>query len=277
MKKLISLLLAITLMMTVVSCSNDNGTDVDEPEVVENSLDSIKERGVLVLGTSADYPPFEFHIMEDGEDKIVGFEIEFGKMLAKDLGVELEIQDMDFSAVLGGVKAGMFDIALAGINPNPERAEEMGLSDVYYQSTIKALVKAEDADLYTDLDQLNDIQVGVQTGTVQEGLLQEHFSGSLTSLGKVTDLVLQLDAGLIDVVIVEEPVAKAYSENNPNLVMAEGLDFSQLDIEDGIVAAVAKENTELLDYINEKIAEYTEEGIFEKLYTEAQGLEDSQN
>ena len=88
------------------------------------TLEGIKNKGKIVLGTSADYPPFESHAMIDGKDEIVGFDIEIAKYIAEELGVELEIKDMDFDKLLGGLSTGMLDIVIAGMNPDPEREKE---------------------------------------------------------------------------------------------------------------------------------------------------------
>ena len=74
---------------------------------MDDSLQKVLDKGVLVLGTSADYPPYEFSALIDGKDEIVGFDIELAKYIAEQLGVELEIKDMDFKTLIGAVNSGM--------------------------------------------------------------------------------------------------------------------------------------------------------------------------
>jgi ABC-type amino acid transport substrate-binding protein len=91
------------------------GTDINEPPADDESpkIKEIKQAGKIVLGTSADYPPYEFHKEIDGKDTIVGFDIEIAKAIAKDLGVELEIKDMDFDGLLLALNAGKVDFVIA--------------------------------------------------------------------------------------------------------------------------------------------------------------------
>lgn len=102
--------------------ASDNKSSENVPSGA--SIDKIKEKGKLVIGTTADYPPYEFKVMQNGKLEIVGFDIEIAKLIAKKLGVELEIKDMDFKLLIEAVKKGEIDIALAGINPTEERKKK---------------------------------------------------------------------------------------------------------------------------------------------------------
>ena len=125
MKKKISLFIGIILILSslLIACGKDKDTNVEHKssEVESYSLEGIKKKGKLIMGTSADYPPNEFHIMVDGKDTIVGFDIEIGKYIADKLGVELEIKDMEFNNLLGGLSTGMLDIVIAGMADEPDR------------------------------------------------------------------------------------------------------------------------------------------------------------
>ena len=300
MKKLFTILLAVTMIFTLVACNNDTKegtetkpeetpvTEVKEAEeteeteettetVGENKLEQIKSTGKLIVGTSADYPPYDFHAIVDGEDKIVGFDMEFARAIAEEWGVELEIQDMDFAAVLAGVQTGMVDMGIAGINPNPERAQTMDFSDVYFESAYCILVREEDKDNYKTEEDLNGKAIGVQTGTVQEGFVTENVeAGNVVSLGKVTDLVMQLQSNMIDAIVIEVPVADSYAKNNEGIVAVPEVDFSDYGIEGGSVVVTAKGQTELVEAVNEIIAKLQSEGKFEQWYAEAVELADSQ-
>lgn len=300
MKKLFTILLAVTMIFALVACNNDAKeatetepaetpvTEVEETEETEeteepaetageNKLDQIKSTGKLIVGTSADYPPYDFHAIVDGEDKIVGFDMEFARAIAEEWGVELEIQDMDFAAVLAGVQTGMVDLGIAGINPNPERAETMDFSDIYFESSYCILVREEDKDNYKTEEDLNGKSIGVQTGTVQEGFVAENVeAGNVVSLGKVTDLVMQLQSNMIDVIVVEVPVADAYAKNNEGIVAVPEVDFSDFGIEGGSVVVAAKGQAKLVEAVNEVIAKLQSEGKFEQWYAEAVELADSQ-
>ena len=99
-----------------------------------SALDKIKASGKIILGTSADYPPYEFHALVDGKDTIVGFDIELAKEIAKDLGVELEIKDMSFDGLLAALVSGNVDMVISGMTPTEERRQNVDFSDIYYQA-----------------------------------------------------------------------------------------------------------------------------------------------
>lgn len=295
MKKLFTILLAVTMIFTLVACNNDTAkeepateetaeTPVEEVEEVAEGeapqgdvLEKIKSSGKLIVGTSADYPPYDFHAIVDGQDKIVGFDMDFAQALADEWGVELEIQDMDFSAVLQGVSTGIIDVGIAGINPDPERAKSMDFSDIYFESSYCILVREEDAENFKTEEDLNGKAIGVQTGTVQEGLVADHVEASnVVSLGKVTDLVMQLKSKMIDAIVVEVPVADSYAKNNDDIVAVTEVNFEDAGIEGGSAAITAKGQAELIAAINEAIAKFKAEGKFDEWYAAAVELADSQ-
>ena len=135
MKKLLALALSLLLLISFAACSTDegsseNGDSQNDDGQELSAVDQIKQSGKLRLGTSADYPPFEYHMDVDGQDTIVGFDIELGKLIAEELGVELEITDMAFDALLISLQEGKFDLVAAGVTYDPAR---YGLfSDPYY-------------------------------------------------------------------------------------------------------------------------------------------------
>lgn len=306
MKKILSLMLVLILGLTLVACNNDTTEEAKETatdtvaeveetaeetetteeteettEVAEgsnNKLQTIQDSGKLVVGTSADYPPYEFHAVIDGQDQIVGFDIEFAKAIAEELGVELEIQDMDFSAVLAGVQNGIIDLGVAGINPTPDRQEVMDFTDIYFKSEYCILVNADDVDNYTTEEDLNGKAVGVQLGTIQETMVNENLEPSNTvALGKITDLVMQLKSGMIDAIVIEVPVADSYAKANPDLATVNELTFEDYDMEGGSAAVAQKGEVEFVEKINEIIAKLQEEGKFEEWYADAVELADTLN
>ena len=91
------------------------------------------EEGKLILGTSADYPPFEFHILdENGEDQIVGLDVALGRQIAEDMGLEFEVIHMDFDNLFQLLNQGRCDMVIAAMEYNEERGENGGYSDGYY-------------------------------------------------------------------------------------------------------------------------------------------------
>lgn len=127
-KKIAAVAAVAVLAISMVGC----GSSGDENKT---ALDKIKESGKLVVGTSADYPPYEFHATVDGKDEIKGFDIDIAQAVADDLGVKLEIKDMDFDGLLVALQGDKVDMVFAGMTPTEERKQNADFSDIYYTAT----------------------------------------------------------------------------------------------------------------------------------------------
>lgn len=230
------------------------------------SVEGIKKAKKLVLGTSADYPPYEF-IDKDG--KIVGFDVEIAKAIADKLGVELEIKDMKFDGLLAALKTGKIDLVIAGMNPTEERKQSVDFSNIYYTSSQSVVVRAEDKDKYKTLADLKGKQIGVQKATVQEGLAKDQIEGAqLKSLGKLTDVVLELENKKIDAAVMEGPVAKFYIDKNKNLVATEAA-FKVDPSETGSAIAVRKDSADFLAEINAVLDQLKKDGKIDQFIIDA--------
>ncbi|MBQ3076688.1 MAG: transporter substrate-binding domain-containing protein [Clostridia bacterium] len=280
MKKFLSLLLALTMLFTFVACSSSGEEEQSDPAqdqqqsgesggeaagAEKTTVDIIKEKGKIVLGTSADYPPFEYHMMVDGKDTIVGFDIEIAKLIAAKLGVELEITDMAFDALLMSLQAGQFDMVIAGLTYSPDR---YGLfSDPYLTEGQAVLIHVDNKDVLKTEADLMGKGVGAQKGTVQANLAKAVTDADkVLELVKFPDLVMELKGKKIDAVVVDAAVASDYLEANPDLI------DSGIILEDGLVhkcVAVQEGNDALIAVINEVIAAGLADGSFDALMAEA--------
>ncbi|NLY76498.1 MAG: transporter substrate-binding domain-containing protein [Tissierellia bacterium] len=274
MKKMISLLMIVVVLASLlVACGNGEkeGSQENNSKVESYTLEGIKNKGKIILGTSADYPPFEFHKVIDGKDEIVGFDIEIAKYIADQLGVELEIKDMDFDKLLGGLSTGMLDIVIAGMNPDPEREKEANFTDIYYESAHSVLIHKENADKIVKVEDLNGKSIGVQIGTTQEELAKTTIENAdVLSLSSNPDIVMNLKTKKIDCAIMEEPVAKSFAAANDDLMVVEGISLSAGS--EGVAIAVKKGNDQLTEKLNEILADAKAKGLLEKWFVEASEL-----
>lgn len=274
MKKKISLLMVLVLVLSslLVACGDSKEVSSDENSEVESStLEGIKNKGKLIVGTSADYPPFEFHKMINGKDEIVGFDIEIAKYIADQLGVELEIKDMDFDKLLGGLSTGMLDVVIAGMNATPERQEEANFTDVYYKSNHSVLIHKEDADKITTMEDLKGKSIGVQIGTVQENMAKTSIENAdVLSLTTNPEIIMNLKTRKIDCAIMEDLVAKSFAKENDDLMVVESISIDPGG--EGVAIALKKGNDELTEKLNEILADAKSKGLLDKWFVEANEL-----
>lgn len=281
-KKLTAFLLVASSLIAFTACGTKapTSTPVETPATTETPAEAgeemsavmkrVKESGKLILGTSADYPPYEFHKSINGKDEIVGFDIEVAREIAKDLGVTLEIKDMKFDGLLAALDQGVIDIVVAGMSPTPERAKSVDFSDVYYQSKQMLVVRAEDKDVITSKDAMSGKTIGVQKGAIQETIAAEQFSTSTPmALGKISDLVLALKSKRVDAAIIEYPVALANTNANPDLFMT----AIEIPMEsEGTAAAMKKGNPDFVESVNKTLNRLISEKLIEQFVADANAL-----
>lgn len=260
LKKVLVKAAAVVLAGTMVFSFAGCGKKID-------TMKHVKDTGKLVMGTSADYPPYEFHKQIDGEDKVVGFDIAIANEIAKELGVKLEIKEMEFGTLLGALKTGKVDMVLAGMTPDKKRKKEVDFSDIYYMAKQGILVKAEKKDSIKTLEDLKGKKVGAQQGSIQEEIAKEQIAGAeLKTLGNVGDLILELQNNKVDALVMELPVAELYVSQNADLAVS---DAKVKDEDGGSAVGVAKGNQEFVDAVNKVIDRLNAEKAIEKFVTEA--------
>ena len=161
------------------------------------SFSDDKEK-VLVMGTSADYPPFEF--IKNGE--VVGFDIELAHMIAEKLGYKLQVQDMKFASIISSIQTDRIDFGISGITSTPEREKNVDFSIRYYVPKLAMVYRKENPIL--SIEDLNQKVIATQAGTTMESFLQEKLKigkvFELRSLSKVPvmieELKMQNNAGI---------------------------------------------------------------------------------
>lgn len=222
MKKIVGLVLTLATVVTLGACGSSEAKTDGSSAKSEDALTKIKDAGVLKVGTSADFSPFEFHTMVDGKDKIVGADVDMVNAIADELGVDVEFMDMEFNAVLSSLQQGKVDIAVSGISATPERAEVVDFSTNYYNPPQKVVINKKNAAQYTSIDSLADKKVGAQKGSIQEAIVAEQLPDSeVVSVAKVPNLVIELNQGSIDALVVEETVGASYIAQNSDLEFAD--------------------------------------------------------
>lgn len=279
LKKLLATGLAAIMVMGLVGCSSSKGSsssassDASSSAAKTEKLQQIKDAGVLKVGTSAEYSPYEFHKVVDGEDKIVGFDDFLVQEIAKDMGVKVEYEDMDFDGLLGALQADKVDIVLAGMTPDEKRKKSVDFSDIYYTNSNVCIVTKGKEDTIKKSEDLKDLKVGVQKGTTQADYVTNTLGISdATQLKKIPDLMLELQNGKIDVIVTGKAVAEINVKKYDNIAI--GNTTVGDEVAETAAAAIKKssngvDNTSFVKSVNDTIKRLQDSGDMDKYMQEA--------
>lgn len=266
MKKLFGALVVLTGILVLGACGNGGSSSTGSSSAsgsADNQLEAIKAAGVLNVATSADFAPFEFHALIDGKDTIVGADIDMVNEIADRLGVEVNILDLDFNAVLTALQQGKADIAVSAISATDERKQTFDFTDNYFTPEQKLVVNKNNESAFDSIESLTGKKVGAQKGSIQEMIVQDQLADSqLVSIAKVPNLVNELKQGSIDGLVLESAVAESYVAQNDDLVITDvALEASEGD---SYAIALPKGSTELQEELNSILKELIEDGTIDE-------------
>lgn len=229
-KKVLSLVVVISLLLTVLVFS---GCTEDEEKVI--------------IGTSADFPPFEY--TEDGD--IVGFDVDVIKSILKDQGYKVEIEDMSFSSLIPALKQKKIDVVAAAMTITDERDKKIDFSKPYYEADQSIIVKSGSGIQIDKPQDLQNYTVGAQTGTTGAGWIKENLikNGTMSeddfdSYDTYTLAVNDLANERIDAVVLDKPVAKAFEQDKDVKII------KTIETGEEYGFGVREESTDLLEDIN---------------------------
>jgi ABC-type amino acid transport substrate-binding protein len=269
---MVIIIFLIILVVPQLVFSNDAGTEPGlTPEKEMSRLEKIKASGELVVGTSADYPPYEFHLLIDEEGELVGIDIDIAKVIAQELGVQLEIKDLIFSRIFNALESGQIDMAIAGLSPTEERQKVANFSDVYYQAIQCVIIRKDNSERIKTIEDLRGKKVGVQKDSIQEDMAKGQIHGAEFDVREtIEELIIILNKGLVDGIILEKPVGDSYIHRNKNFVsLCAEEKFSSLL---GSAIAVKKGDDDLLKEINRILAKLKKEGKIDEFIETAKML-----
>ena len=176
-----------------------------------DGLADIQKAGKLIVGTSADYPPYEFHLLNDRQEEIVGMDIEIAREIARDLNVKLEIRNFVFSSLFPALEKGEVHLVIAGLSPTERRRKVADFSETYYKALQNLLIRAEDKDVIHQAGDLRGKKVGVQRDSIQADLVRRMVAGAyFWEQDSINDLVRELQEGKVDAVVLERPFQQGF-------------------------------------------------------------------
>lgn len=254
MKK-IFLLCLTAIVLVLAGCSASNTYTY----ILDDSFD-----GFIIMGTSAEYPPYEWPMKVDGKQEIVGIDIELAKHIARRLNKNLKVINKGFDFLLEDLSSGRVDFVIAGMTPTDERALVVDFSDVYYEALQAILIKSSDLEVFSSFDDLNKntVRIGAQLGSIQQDLAETFTNAHKQYIQTVPDLVMRLSDGQLHAVVMEKPVADGYVANQSGLAIAP---IAIGDPDGGSAVAVKKGDKALLDVVNEVIQELIESGQMDQI------------
>ena len=275
MKKMIAMLLALVMALSLMACGSTNANNGGNDNANNGDDAQPEAKTTLVVGVSADYAPFEFMYPDAGGNMVYGgIDISVAQYVADEMGLTMQVENMSFDNLLASLDKGDFDIVLSAMEATPERLENADFSDPYYTDVPPAiLVKADKGDQYKTLADFSGKYVGAQTATTKLDMVNDMEGVTPVPLSSVLELVNELVYDKVDAILVDGGVAQQYADANPDLVIAEA--SSELGEAAPYCIAVAKGDPKgLLDGINAAIAKMAAENKIETFLADADSLAD---
>ena len=277
MKKLTALLLGTAMVLSLAACggsastasseaasseaaSSEETSEAASSEAASESTDAAElttvTAGKLTMSTNAAFPPYE---MTADDGSFEGIDIEVAAAIADKLGLELQVDDMDFDAALLAAPNGKSDMVMAGVTVTDERQKVMDFSDTYAEG-IQSVIVPEDSDI-ASVDDLAGKTIGTQRGTTGYIYCTDDFGeDSVVAYDNGLTAVQALNNGQVDAVVIDNAPAKEFVAANTGLKILDTA-YAQEDYAIG----VAKGNTALLDAINGALEELQADGTLQSI------------
>ena len=269
MKKLTALMLSSAMMLSLAACGGSASTETVSSEAASSEAASTEEAasadaaavttvnaGKLTMSTNAAFPPYE---MTTDSGDFEGIDIEVAGAIAEKLGLELQVDDMDFDAALLAAQNGKSDMVMAGVTVTDERLKVMDFSDTYAEG-IQSIIVPEDSDIAT-ADDLSGKAIGTQRGTTGYLYCTDDFGEeNVIAYDDGLTAVQALNNGQVDAVVIDNAPAQEFVAANPGLKILDTA-YAQEDYAIG----VAKGNTQLLDAINGALEELQADGTLQAI------------
>lgn len=257
MKKCIISLLFLAIALVVTACGSEpklpDETKNEQKKTTANTLAEIKEKGIITIGLDDTFPPMEFR---NDKNELVGFDIEFGEAIAKELGVEVKYVPSAWDGILPGLDAKRFDIVLSSMNVTDDRKKEVDFVEYFGAGQIVA-VKAGNPLNIKSVDDLKGKVVGVQMGSTGE-TAADSIEGTkeVKKYNTNTDVFNDMGLGRVDAAVIGEMVGQYYMTTKPGVfeVVAEPFQVQPMGI------AVRKGDTELREALEKTVQTLKDNG-----------------
>ena len=273
-RMLLALAMGILMVAAFTGCSStpEKKPAANAPAAsADDSLAKIKAKGRLVVGVNADFAPFEFHAMINGKDTVSGFDMALAKDIAKDMGVELELKELSFDALLTTLQSGQIDVIISGMSATEERRKTVDFSDTYYQGIQTLLTTKANLSKFNSFNDLKDKKIGLQLSSLQDKLMTTLIpDGKYTKIESMNTLFLSLKSNQIDGIVTTKVVNQMAIAANPEFVIAEKVVIDDSSLKSpGVAVALRKNSDALKAQINTTVKRLKDSGQMEKYVDEA--------
>ncbi|MGL5722187.1 MAG: basic amino acid ABC transporter substrate-binding protein [Brevinema sp.] len=211
----------------------------------------------LIVGTNAEFQPFEY--LENGA--IVGFDIDLINEVGLILGKNIKIENMSFDGLIPALQSKKIDLIVAGMAVTEDRKQSVNFSDSYFQTEDMRLIVQQNNTSISNADTLNNKNVGAILGFTADTYLTEMGNVNVSRFNGAGEAILALKAGKIDALMLDADPTKGYLAQNQDLK-----DFPVLNTAEEYSMAFRKEDTELLDLINNAVLQLKENGKYQEIY-----------
>lgn len=237
----------------------------------DNSVKRIQNKKTIVLGTSADAPPFEYTAMKNGKKKIVGFDIMLGQKIADDLGVKLKVENIAFSTLVTELQDKKVDMVLSSMIPTAEGKKAVSFSDPYYKAGNVLMIKRSDLNKYRKISDLDGASIGAQQGSANEKIAKTQLPDThLVSEGNLGTLTTELKVGKLKGVVLGEEDAKAYQLKYPDVYTISKIKLKISVENSSISVGLNKDDKDLKKRIDKVINKLKKSGELDKMLDQAQ-------
>lgn len=249
----------------------------DSPASAEDAWSKIQTNGKMVVGTSADYPPFEFVVAETFQ--LDGFDIAIVREIGRRLGVEIELRDMAFDGLMDALQLNQIDVSIAALSVTPERMAVVDFTNVYYVGADAILSKTGNQVVINSVQDMAAYRIGVQTGSVYQAWLQDSLvvPGLIPAENLVTYentgamlRALVEDPSQVDLLVMDLLPAEEIAKTSPVMIAAQGLNQQLYSI------AIPKGQDALLQVLNGALINMQTDGTTVALAKQYLGLEADQ-
>lgn len=272
MKKLTALLLGTAMVLSLAACGATATVESDAaPSGAASSEASTSDvatgeaaaelttvnAGKLTMSTNAAFPPYE---MTTDAGDFEGIDVETAAAIAEKLGLELQIDDMDFDAALLAAQTGKSDLVMAGVSVTDERLNVMDFSDTY-ATAVQVIIVPEDSAIASADDLANAGMIGTQRGTTGNIYCLDDFGEDhVTAYDNGLTAVQALTNGQVDCVVIDSAPAAEFVAANPGLKILE-TEY----VEEEYAIGMAKGNTALVEAVNGALAELKADGTLQSI------------